>query len=112
LEPLDARPMNGADSSGTALSRSTDYNLPGCVVRTGQRAGLLRRKNMIWHWSKSGPRNFGDWVGPLLFEARVGERPHWCKTKFVRNSGSVFFTAGSILHRIRHPDRAIVWGTG
>lgn len=94
------------------LTLSTEYEFPGRVLRAAQRFGLFSRRNMFWYKSQEEPYNFGDWVGPLLYEARTGRKPIWCTARRVRRSGQTFFSVGSILHMIDHPDRAIVWGSG
>lgn len=101
-----------ADSQAETLSLSTDYEFPGRIRRTAQRLGLFPKENLFWYRSESEPFNFGDWVGPLLYEARTGKVPNWCPARRVRLLGSTVYSVGSILHMISHPDRAIVWGSG
>ncbi|WP_411642323.1 polysaccharide pyruvyl transferase family protein [Loktanella agnita] len=64
---------------------------------------------MFWSWYI--PRNFGDWIGPYLFEKITGKRPVYHDVSS-RTQGGCYFTAGSILRRIRFEDDAIVWGSG
>ncbi|MDA7427267.1 polysaccharide pyruvyl transferase family protein [Primorskyibacter aestuariivivens] len=74
-----------------------------------QRFGLSGDRGMRWGWSKTV--NFGDWVGPYLYACRTGNAPVYCNT--IRGGRApVIFAAGSILHKISHPDQAVVWGTG
>lgn len=55
--------------------------------------------------------NFGDWIGPYIFEALSGRTAAFCMpTQLWR--GHVTFTVGSILHWIRAPDVVDVWGSG
>jgi len=88
---------------------SNDYRWPGFVTRRMQQAGLTNRRNLIWAWFE--PRNFGDWVGPLLFEAYTGQPPlPLAPARGWPARG--YMTAGSILGELRHDDQAIVWGSG
>lgn len=107
-----ASPEGSNGSRHTALSSATDFREPGYIVRAGQRVGLFGNRNMFWFKSDSVPCNFGDWVGPLLFEAISGDRPYWCHIGRIKVSGTVFFTAGSIMGQITRADRAVVWGSG
>jgi len=91
------------------MIESVDYNKPGKVTRCLSRSGVLGRRTMFWSWY--APRNFGDWLGPYLFEAITGKRPvyhdGWSRTRL-----GCYFTAGSILRKIKLEDDAIVWGSG
>jgi hypothetical protein len=64
---------------------------------------------MYWCWNNS--TNFGDWIGPYLYQAFTGAAPLFTpkKKKYGR---SCLYTAGSILGHIVHEDYAVVWGAG
>lgn len=73
--------------------------------------GLAADRCLYW-WSHPGKVfNFGDWVGPFLFEAMTGHRPIRYRPKF-SPFGRSFFTVGSILRWIRRPRSATIWGSG
>lgn len=99
-------------SQGMTLSLGKEFEDPGHIIRAAQRVGLFGSRNMFWFKDEAAPSNFGDWIGPLLFEARTGRRPYWCHIGHSKIFGSVFFTVGSILDFIAAPDRATVWGSG
>lgn len=65
--------------------------------------------NMGLFWSKYRPKNFGDWIGPYLYNRKTGTPP-----RFQRSSSNVptIFSAGSIFRHIKAPNSAIVWGSG
>lgn len=80
-------------------------------LRLAQKAGLCNARNMYWAWYN--PRNFGDWIGPLIYEWRTGNEPyHFRPKKFNVGFGKMFFTAGSIMRKIRVDNCATVWGSG
>lgn len=64
---------------------------------------------MFWSWYE--PRNFGDWVGPYLYEAITGHPPLYCPKKRISQFGC-FMTAGSILRHLTKDDVATIWGSG
>jgi hypothetical protein len=64
---------------------------------------------MVWSWTE--PVNFGDWIGPLIFEARCGVPPLFHRLNR-RTGGTAYVTVGSIMPHIRRDDAAIVWGAG
>ena len=88
-----------------------DVKRPGRVTRVAQDLGLLDRRNMVWSWPAHEPRNFGDWIGPLIYLARQGRPPLHHKLK-KRRRGCAYVTAGSIMGHIRRDDAAVVWGAG
>lgn len=100
------------DGKQVNFTPSTEYEFPGRIVRRAQRFGLFANRNLFWYKSPSEPFNFGDWVGPLLYEALTGRKPHWCTTGRVKWRGRTVYSVGSILHMIDRPGRAIVWGSG
>ena len=83
------------------------------VMRINMKRYILRSiriegKNSLF-WSKYEPKNFGDWIGPYIYNEMVGREPD-----FVRPSSqslrTVYTSAGSIL---RHAaENCIVWGSG
>lgn len=84
---------------------------PGKLYRLLAAYGLTDRTNLFWYYDKRRGLNFGDWIGPYLYFKKTGRTarriqpekfPHAC----------AFFTVGSILHRIRRANVAIVWGSG
>lgn len=76
---------------------------PTITRRLKQKLRLGAQSNL--YWSCRDERNFGDWVGPYLFEALSGREAIFCKPKgLVR--GHVTFTVGSVLHWIQ-----LGWGT-
>jgi len=62
-------------------------------------------------WGDYSPKNFGDWVGPYLFEKVTGEAPYHSWTHWYLKQ-EVLYTVGSIARNIGYPDRAVVWGSG
>ena len=82
---------------------------PGRITRLAQNFRLHDGRNMVWSWCE--PVNFGDWVGPFLFEARTGTKPLHHKLDR-KTGGTALVTAGSIMAHIRRADAAIVWGAG
>lgn len=92
----------------TRVTSSHDYRFPGRLARFASKLGFGRPGNLFW--SRYEPRNFGDWIGPYLYEAFTGKRPIHCSP--LKNARECIFSAGSILRRITEPDRAIVWGSG
>lgn len=66
---------------------------------------------MFWFYKPESGKNFGDWIGPLIYESRRGHSPVY--TNDISDCASdVFFSCGSILHNITQDDRAIIWGSG
>ncbi len=82
---------------------------PGRITRLAQNFRLHEGRNMVWSWCE--PPNFGDWVGPFLFEASTGTKPLYHKLDR-KTGGTALVTAGSIMAHIRRADAAIVWGSG
>ncbi len=62
-------------------------------------------------WGNYEPKNFGDWVGPYLYNKVTGSDPYHSWTNWYIKQ-DVLFTAGSILRNIGYSNRAIVWGSG
>lgn len=91
------------------MLESSDYDKPGLSVRLRQRLRLSPSRNMFWSWYE--PRNFGDWIGPYLFEKITGRAPHFLPKRKQR-LGPFFLTAGSILPHVQVSDVAVVWGSG
>ncbi len=81
----------------------------GALVAAAFGAGADR---CLYWWAHPGKVfNFGDWVGPFLYERLTGRRPLRYRPKF-SPLGRTMFTAGSILRWIRRPRSAIIWGSG
>ena len=91
------------------IVRSSDFSRPGFAIKGAQFLRLMQKRNLYWSWYE--PRNFGDWIGPYLYQAMLGHMPFYLKRSH-HNLGDCFFTVGSILRRIHVPDKAIVWGSG
>lgn len=69
-----------------------------------------RRSHGRWmYWSVYHPFNFGDWIGPFLFEKITGTEP-WHRYPDNLSRHTVFMSAGSILSGARGD--CIVWGSG
>ena len=62
-------------------------------------------------WSWYGVRNFGDWIGPYLYEAMTGRPPLFCPKERMAQFGCIM-AVGSILRHLVEDDCAIVWGSG
>lgn len=75
------------------------------------KSAALNRSGHAMFWGDYSPRNFGDWVGPYLFEKVTGLAPYHAWTHWYLKQ-EVLFTAGSIVRNIGYPDRAVVWGSG
>lgn len=83
----------------------------------------LRRERSIWRnihsidksrllfWSWYEPRNFGDWIGPYLFEAITGLTPLFCPREKIARFGCIM-TVGSVLRHLIGDDCVVVWGSG
>lgn len=82
---------------------------PGHLKSFLQLRGYYRRQNLFWSWYE--PRNFGDWIGPYLFERYTGTRPLYCSRR-TQAKTQCLYTAGSILRHLRHNDCATIWGSG
>lgn len=75
------------------------------------RMGIVASRSMYWFYKEADGINFGDWIGPYLFEKIKGKQPFFHDPR--RGSiGSYFLGCGSILGHIRQPHRAAVWGSG
>ncbi|WP_167626652.1 polysaccharide pyruvyl transferase family protein [Paracoccus luteus] len=84
---------------------------PGPAEREMLARGEIASDNMWWAWWGNF-RNFGDWIGPYLYRQRTGRLPRYCAPGHVPEGVPVHFTCGSIMHKIRRKNRAVVWGTG
>lgn len=94
--------------TGATLA-STDYRRPGKGAQYLQRLGFQQHRNLFWSWYE--PRNFGDWIGPYLYEKITGMVPRYLKPR--KSVKACFFaSAGSILRHIQVDDQAVVWGSG
>jgi hypothetical protein len=92
------------------VKSSADYEKPSGLSLKLQARGLTSKRNLFWSWYE--PRNFGDWVGPYLYEALAGKVPLHCDARKEPIGKSCFYFAGSMLRRIGVADYAIVWGSG
>lgn len=86
------------------------YN-PSILYKIASRRGHRNQLNMYWWHSRNVGINFGDWIGPYIFEKLVGKRPK--RVRPIRAGVETsYFSAGSILQHIKVEDSAIVWGSG
>ncbi len=67
------------------------------------------RQLLFWSWYE--PRNFGDWIGPYLFEAITGLKPIFCPRNRMDAMGCIM-SVGSTLRHLIVDDQVTVWGTG
>ncbi len=91
------------------MKTSNDFCRPPRVTRLVQDLGLGNDRNLFWSFYE--PRNFGDWIGPYLFEHMTGLVPVHARTRVSRFSRTLF-SVGSILRHLDRPGRADVWGSG
>ena len=88
-----------------------DYkNKPGRIVRKMQHFGYAANRSLYWEWTN--PKNFGDWIGPLIFEAKTGKKPIYSPVYRKVHPWGIFITAGSIMASITESEIAMVWGSG
>ena len=88
-----------------------EMRYPKRSVRWTQRLGLLNHRNIVWSWYS--PRNFGDWIGPYLYQMATGEPAlHHPGRRKMFSRARALLTVGSILRRIQTPDVFSVWGSG
>lgn len=73
--------------------------------------GLNNKTNLYWYYNPKYGLNFGDWIGPYLFNKKTGLVPT-CFQPDRRRFATCYFTSGSILHFIRKKNTALVWGSG
>lgn len=73
--------------------------------------GFGGHDNRAMFWACHRQRNFGDWLGPYIYEKRTGNRPIYVRSKY-RYRGRLLFTVGSIFHHIKRANQAVVWGSG
>ncbi|MDO5646733.1 polysaccharide pyruvyl transferase family protein [Paracoccus sp. (in: a-proteobacteria)] len=100
--------MNAA-AERSHLTPAQGYTKPSRPVRALMRLGLLQGRRMYWWWGDK--INFGDWVGPLIYEWRTGRRPIFCNSRG-SSAGHYYVTAGSVLSFGHQAGRGIVWGSG
>ena len=73
-------------------------------------AGALRMEAPdALFWSVYYPTNFGDWIGPYLYQAMVGHGAIF-RVPDSQSRRSVYMTAGSIMELVAK--NSIVWGSG
>lgn len=85
---------------------------PGLRYKISANLGRCNDSNLFWHFVPNFGMNFGDWIGPYLFEKMTGQNPVLFRPKWATWGGSYYSTVGSILHLIQNRDTAIVWGSG
>lgn len=85
---------------------------PEFVSRCGRGVlrALRRHGGRDLYWSVYEPRNFGDWIGPYLFEKITGMAPRLAYPN-TRSLTTVYVAVGSIMRRVQG-ENAIVWGSG
>jgi pyruvyltransferase len=81
---------------------------PKHVSRIILRAVRVKSKKRLFWW-RGPPYNFGDWIGPYLFQRLCGYEPQYALPSN-RSLRTCFVTVGSIAHRFRQD--SIVWGSG
>lgn len=82
--------------------------LPRKVGRKVVRLLRIEDKQRLF-WSRYEPQNFGEWVGPYLYNKIAGHEPTFARPSN-RSLSTVYTAAGSIL---RHAaENCIVWGSG
>lgn len=91
------------------MFNSLEYKSPTLVTKLIQKSGALNQKNVFW--SLYEPRNFGDWIGPYLYERLTGTLPVFCPPS-PRWPCKVYSLAGSIMRKIVREEVSIVWGSG
>lgn len=91
------------------IRSSNDYNRQEYKKIWEQPTTIDPFRLMFWSWYE--PRNFGDWVGPYLYEAITGIPPLYCPKERISQLGC-FMTAGSILRHLSKDNAVIVWGSG
>lgn len=99
--------------SSTTRRMNSRLEMLGKVWRRGMRVvqatGATNRRNM--YWARYSPYNFGDWVGPYIFQRLTGKLPlHSMPSRSSRQT--IFFAAGSIMKVPTVSDQAIIWGSG
>lgn len=85
------------------------YTKPSKLQRMFMDLGMFADRKMFWSWYT--PRNFGDWIGPYLYECATGRQPLWYRPKG-RVASPVILGAGSILRHVKTPECAVIWGSG
>ncbi|WP_460275540.1 polysaccharide pyruvyl transferase family protein [Celeribacter sp. ULVN23_4] len=83
---------------------------PGGLYRFVSKLGFTNATNMHWFYRPEKGMNFGDWIGPYLFNKITGKRAR--KRAAKGPWSSQLFGCGSILSHITSQDKAIVWGSG
>lgn len=74
-----------------------------------QMLGQSNHRNLFWACREE--MNFGDYIGPYLFQKITGSSPVYCPANR-RTLARTYFTVGSILHHIRVARSVTVWGSG
>jgi pyruvyltransferase len=92
------------------MQSSLNIRKPTDVTLQRQKNGKTNPRNVFWSWYE--PRNFGDWIGPFLFEAMTGKRPLFCPFRPKFPDQTTYMIVGSILRKIKAERQAIVWGAG
>ncbi len=87
---------------------SRDFDKKNCSVPQDG-GGTYLHDAMFWSWYE--PRNFGDWIGPYLYEAISDRISRYCSVTAMQNQPCLL-TVGSILRHVSYADRAVVWGSG
>lgn len=93
------------------MTETIDKLNPFRASKIASALGLTSSRNLYWFYKKSDGLNFGDWIGPYLFEKIAKRQPTYFDPR-IRTLGSYISACGSILSHIRRPNSAIVWGSG
>ncbi|MBW6416671.1 polysaccharide pyruvyl transferase family protein [Celeribacter sp. PS-C1] len=83
---------------------------PSKFYKLASKLGFTNPWNVYWFYSATEGLNFGDWIGPYLFNKITGR-----KARLVRGKGplgDVLLSCGSILGHVKRAHKAIVWGSG
>jgi len=73
-------------------------------------AYIIRKEDYRWlFWSIYYPYNFGDWIGPFLFQEITKKEP-WFALPSSYSASTVIMSAGSILGLAR--ENSVIWGSG
>jgi hypothetical protein len=73
--------------------------------------GVRSSTNVYWFYKDVDGMNFGDWIGPYLFE-KINRRPPRRINPARLSNETSYFICGSILGHIRKKRSALVWGAG
>jgi hypothetical protein len=66
---------------------------------------------MYWFYNPDAGKNFGDCIGPYLYQQIRGHMPI-LTTNRDQGEADILYTCGSILHKVFSDNRAVVWGSG